>query len=340
MGESDISQSKDDGKGGIRMKYSCNVIKDLIPLYYDSACSQESKEIVEQHIEECQECRKYLEDLKESNDVEKVYFNKELELQKAKSFKNFSKKMLYKSIQVVATVMMVLFIIAMMLILVLVYDQKNNKNLYSDSSIYKDTRNELFTDRMKEIWPESISSNSSIDGYKIVTYYDDATAYTGYMSIEYKEEDYSREVNRLKEIESVDSYNITDNSGIDGWDVLAIKSFSPEANNGDQLNGLTYALTDGNNQIIFVELEFPRSSPREDYKKIIPSEYLPDDISWGAKTKTPIVDRLIWGGGPIVAAAIFIWRGIINISKKMKRGYLQCAFSLMLIIFGILNLTV
>lgn len=340
MGESDISQSKDDGKGGIRMKYSCNVIKDLIPLYYDSACSQESKEIVEQHIEECQECRKYLEDLKESNDVEKVFYNKELELQKAKSFKNFSKKMLYKSIQVVATVMMVLFIIAMMLILVLVYDQKNNKNIYSDSSLYKDTRNELFTDRMKEIWPETISSDSSVDGYKIVTYYDDATAYTGYMSVEYKEEDYIREVNRLKKVESVDSYNIVDNSGISGWEVLAVKSSSPEVNYTTQLNGLTYALTDGNNQIIFVELEFPRSSPREDYKTIIPSEYLPDDISWSVEEKTPIVDRLIWGGGPIVAAAIFIWRGIINISKKMKRGYLQCAFSLMLIIFGILNLTV
>ncbi len=322
------------------MKYSCNVIKDLIPLYYDSACSQESKEIVEQHIEECQECRNYLEDLKKSSDVEKVFYNKELEVQKAKSFKNFSKKMLYKSIQLVATVMMVIFIIVVLLLLLLVHYQKNNKNSYTDLSTYENTRSELFTDRMKEIWPETISSDSSVNGYKIVTYYDDATAYTGYMIVEYKEEDYNREVNRLEKIESVDSYNIVDNSGIDGWEVLAVKSSSPEVNYTTQLNGLTYALTDGNNQIIFVELEFPRSSPREDYKKIIPSEYLPEDISFGAKTQTPIIDRVIWGGGPIVAAAIFIWRGIINISKKMKRGYLQCAFSLMLIIFGILNFTV
>ena len=29
------------------MKYSCDVIKDLLPLYYDKACSEQSKKIVE-----------------------------------------------------------------------------------------------------------------------------------------------------------------------------------------------------------------------------------------------------------------------------------------------------
>lgn len=27
------------------MKYSCDVIKDLLPLYYDKACSEQSKKI-------------------------------------------------------------------------------------------------------------------------------------------------------------------------------------------------------------------------------------------------------------------------------------------------------
>ena len=29
------------------MKYSCNVVQDLLPLYQDNVCSEESKEIVE-----------------------------------------------------------------------------------------------------------------------------------------------------------------------------------------------------------------------------------------------------------------------------------------------------
>ena len=32
------------------MKYSCNMIQDLIPLYIDGVCSEESKEAVEQHL--------------------------------------------------------------------------------------------------------------------------------------------------------------------------------------------------------------------------------------------------------------------------------------------------
>ena len=34
------------------MKYSCDVIKDLLPLYYDKACSEQSKKIVEDRLEE------------------------------------------------------------------------------------------------------------------------------------------------------------------------------------------------------------------------------------------------------------------------------------------------
>ena len=38
------------------MKYSCNMIQDLIPLYIDGVCSEESKEAVEQHLSECPDC--------------------------------------------------------------------------------------------------------------------------------------------------------------------------------------------------------------------------------------------------------------------------------------------
>lgn len=39
------------------MKISCEVINDLLPLYHDEVCSEESKRIVEEHLKECENCR-------------------------------------------------------------------------------------------------------------------------------------------------------------------------------------------------------------------------------------------------------------------------------------------
>ena len=39
------------------MKYDCDVIRDLLPLYADKACSEKSRDMVEEHLEECPDCR-------------------------------------------------------------------------------------------------------------------------------------------------------------------------------------------------------------------------------------------------------------------------------------------
>lgn len=38
------------------MKINCNVIRDLLPLYADQICSNESKELVDEHLAECGNC--------------------------------------------------------------------------------------------------------------------------------------------------------------------------------------------------------------------------------------------------------------------------------------------
>lgn len=40
------------------MKYDCDVIQDLLPLYQDKICSDKSRTMVEEHISECAVCRK------------------------------------------------------------------------------------------------------------------------------------------------------------------------------------------------------------------------------------------------------------------------------------------
>ena len=38
------------------MKTNCKIIEDLLPLYADQVCSDESKRLVEEHLEQCDAC--------------------------------------------------------------------------------------------------------------------------------------------------------------------------------------------------------------------------------------------------------------------------------------------
>lgn len=54
------------------MDISCQVIRDLLPLYHDGVCSDESRRLVERHLRDCPECRAELsaygaETIKENN---------------------------------------------------------------------------------------------------------------------------------------------------------------------------------------------------------------------------------------------------------------------------------
>ena len=42
------------------MKISCDIISDLLPLYYDDVCSHSSRKFVEEHLEECEACKQML----------------------------------------------------------------------------------------------------------------------------------------------------------------------------------------------------------------------------------------------------------------------------------------
>ncbi len=48
---------------------NCNIVKDLIPLYIDGCCSKESEEAVAEHIRNCEECTKLLNDMKAPSQI-------------------------------------------------------------------------------------------------------------------------------------------------------------------------------------------------------------------------------------------------------------------------------
>lgn len=42
------------------MNISCEIIKDLLPLYHDGVCSDDSKKLIEEHLAHCEICSKEL----------------------------------------------------------------------------------------------------------------------------------------------------------------------------------------------------------------------------------------------------------------------------------------
>ena len=44
----------------------CGIIQDLLPLYLDHVCSEESKQLVEQHLKNCPGCRAVTEQIKKT----------------------------------------------------------------------------------------------------------------------------------------------------------------------------------------------------------------------------------------------------------------------------------
>lgn len=45
---------------------SCDVVQDILPLYYDGVCSSTSRKLVEEHLQECAKCKKMLNEMGET----------------------------------------------------------------------------------------------------------------------------------------------------------------------------------------------------------------------------------------------------------------------------------
>ena len=43
---------------------NCKIVQDLLPLYHDGVCSEESRAAVEEHLAHCPACRRHMEALK------------------------------------------------------------------------------------------------------------------------------------------------------------------------------------------------------------------------------------------------------------------------------------
>ena len=68
-------------------KISCNIIRDLLPLYVDEVVSQDTRAMMVEHLEQCAECREKYENMKST-----VVIPVEDDIKLLEHFKNAWKK--------------------------------------------------------------------------------------------------------------------------------------------------------------------------------------------------------------------------------------------------------
>jgi predicted anti-sigma-YlaC factor YlaD len=70
------------------MKVSCEIIKDLLPLYLDGVCSAASKAAVEEHLLACDNCKAELLAMQKSLPIDRAEQN----MNEAEAVKNLSRR--------------------------------------------------------------------------------------------------------------------------------------------------------------------------------------------------------------------------------------------------------
>ncbi len=102
------------------MKISCDIIKDLLPLYHDGVCSNDSRALIEGHLVECDSCKAELKAMNEAL----FAIDKDQNLKEAEAVKNLSrrwKKGMLKSL-LKGALFTILVIVALALFLYLFMD--------------------------------------------------------------------------------------------------------------------------------------------------------------------------------------------------------------------------
>ena len=95
-------------------KITCDVIRDLMILCEDDVCSEDSRRLIEEHISECEECRKIYE--MTNAQIPEMIFKEtdkddEVEHQAVKAFKKIKKKMTFEAIMKCGIVVLIVLMI-------------------------------------------------------------------------------------------------------------------------------------------------------------------------------------------------------------------------------------
>ena len=107
------------------MNISCNIIKDLLPSYVDNISSEETKQLVEEHLKECEECKEYLDNMKSEIKVSSV--------DEKKAIKIFSKEI--KKKRLVAIILSIIITLVLVIACWIIFSKNDFIMPYEENLI-------------------------------------------------------------------------------------------------------------------------------------------------------------------------------------------------------------
>ena len=133
------------------------------------------------------------------------------------------------------------------------------------------------------IFPAKITDKMLVKDYKMVYYNPWDAQYLSYLVVQYDEEEYAKEMERLHAYESTEYLGYY---GVEGFD----ENYDLTAMYADSYQGFVYALTDNANTIIYVEIIFCNYFMDLEYKEYIKEEYLP--VGFDATLNNPYEQKM------------------------------------------------
>lgn len=264
------------------MRYPCNVIKDLLPMYYDKICSDASKAEIEMHLSQCQNCTQYYNNMCQSGGATITYPDNHMEQKRLQAVKKAKKKMRKETSKLVGGIIGI-YLLIQLLPFCLVFGlagldwflskvEVNTDITQYEQYMIGDDSKEAYRNKWgmdETIFPDKITDDMNVKDYKMVYYNPFDAQYLGYLVVEYDEVDYKTEVQRLKEYESTDYLG---NYGVTGFN----EDYTLLAMYADDYQGFVYALTDNKDTIVYVELIFCNYFYDLKYEEYMPAEYFPE----------------------------------------------------------------
>lgn len=283
-------------------QYSCDLIQDLIPLYCDEVCSEDSAKAVEEHIENCETCKNICDTMKKPDVIQETIHAEKYEEQQLTSIKKIQKKwkkhgLVFGIVGIILGGILVVLIFKFLMFLgifgLLAWDSANQKvKVYEDIANYQNYFGEQVVEEFSYKWledtifPPEIKQAMNVQEFKAVYYNPWDAQYLSYLTVEYSEEDYEKELARLEQ-EGMEAYkgyySVTDEP--DGYDIVAMDSH--------EAYGFVYAMIpeDDSTTITYVEIIFANFFLDLDINEYIPEKYILEGFD--ASEDSPHRDKLM-----------------------------------------------
>lgn len=117
---------------------TCNVVKDLLPLYSEELCSEDSADLVKTHLETCESCKKLLENLPLTEKEQKSAPDE------AKTMRKLNRRMKRSKRSIILLLIALVLVVAPVLLLTInIYVQNRNLPSFETLARSRETKGYL-----------------------------------------------------------------------------------------------------------------------------------------------------------------------------------------------------